>query len=51
MNAESLTLAANAPLNREHAAWMRDELAEQFPDLDVTVEVRDRTFYVEALPA
>ena len=35
----------------ENAARLRDELAEQFPDLSVSVELRDRTFYVEAVPA
>ena len=35
----------------ERAAWMRDQLAEQFPDQSVSVELRGRTFYVEAVPA
>ena len=36
--------------NSEQLAWMRDQLAEQFPHLDVTVIWREGAFHVEALP-
>lgn len=30
--------------------WMTDRLAEEFPHLSVSVELRDGTLYVDALP-
>ena len=34
----------------DQLAWMRDELAEQFAHLSVSVEMREGTIYVEAVP-
>jgi len=31
--------------------WMRGELAQQFPHLNVAVEMREGTIYVDAVPA
>ena len=52
MNEECTNTTADSHTpTTEQAAWMRDQLAEQFPDLSVSVELRGRTFYVEAVPA
>jgi hypothetical protein len=38
-------------LTAEQRAYMRDQLAEEFPHLSVTVDMRDGALLVEALPA
>lgn len=37
-------------LTPDEIAYMRDELAKGFPHLNVSVEMREDTLYVSALP-